>query len=102
MDSDEGESTNEGRWRSGGCLYFLNRGAISGEAHHVSSLLPAGAYSKGRRRENKEGVSCGGRKVQGERRQFSMHCPNLTFERQHHRQKQTLFHSIIDHFFVVF
>lgn len=66
MDSDEGESINEGQWREGSACTFSTGGCVYGKAQHVSSLLSAGAYSRGGRGEKKEGVSFGGRKVQGE------------------------------------
>ncbi len=72
-----------GAIESGEYLYFLIQGgvALCGEAHHVSSLLPAEAYSRGGRGEKKDGVSCGGRKVQGEWGQISTCCPNWSFSR---------------------
>lgn len=68
MDSDEGEgeSINEGQWREGSLYTFSNRGCVYGKAQHVSSLLSAGAHSRGGAEEKREGVSCGGSKVQGE------------------------------------
>lgn len=55
MDSDEAESINEGQWREGSACTFSTRECIYGKAQHVSSLLSAGAYSRGGGGEKKKG-----------------------------------------------
>lgn len=96
----------------GECLYFLigGGGTLCGEAHHVSSLLPAEAYSRGGRVEKAGGELWRQKSTRRVRTVF--YVPSkltllLTFNflnllKTTQRQKQTLFHSIIDDVFVVF
>lgn len=66
----EGESTNERRWRER-VVFVLSQPGMGrwggeddcGEAHHVSSLVPVGAYSRGERGEEKEGGEMRGQKT---------------------------------------
>lgn len=70
MGGGRGNQQMRGDGERGSCLYFLNRGwgggggeDDCGEAHHVSSLVPVGAYSRGERGEEKEGGEMRGQKT---------------------------------------